>query len=108
MVAPVKKTCLLHSPEAFAVVSPEPYGLEIDTLEARGLIERRADPADRRAWLIALRPDGVRLTEPIMKIDETLRAELREGISRPERQRLAGLLERLRVNLTGVLEENDN
>lgn len=80
-------------------------GLVIDTLEARGLIERRANPADRRAWLIALCPDGIQLLEPIMKIDETLRAELREGIPRPERQRLASLLERLRMNLTGVLEE---
>jgi MarR family transcriptional regulator for hemolysin len=80
-------------------------GLVIDSLEARGLIERRPNPRDRRAWLIALCPDGTRLTEPILEIDAAFRAELRAGISRPERQRLAGLLERLRENLRGVLEE---
>jgi DNA-binding MarR family transcriptional regulator len=32
-----------------------------DSLEARGLIERRADPSDRRFRLLALTPEGERL-----------------------------------------------
>lgn len=80
-------------------------GLVVNTLEERGLIERRANPEDRRAWLIALRPEGVRVTEPILEIDTVLRAELRSGISRPERQQLAGLLLRLQANIAGVLDE---
>ncbi len=79
-------------------------GLVIDTLEERGLIERRANPEDRRAWLIALRPNGVDLIRQITLIDTKLRAELRTGIPRPERQQLARLLERLRMNLLGVLD----
>ena len=80
-------------------------GLVVNTLEERGLIERRANPEDRRAWLIALRPEGVRVTKPILEIDTVLRAELRSGISRPERQQLAELLLRLQANIAGVLDE---
>lgn len=80
-------------------------GLVINGLEERGLIERRTNPDDRRAWLIALRPEGIQITEPIFEIDEILRRELRVGISRPERQQLAGLLLRLQANLSGVLAE---
>lgn len=82
-------------------------GLVIDALEERGLIERQTNPDDRRAWLIALRPDGVRVTEPIFEIDATLRSELRAGISHTERQQLAGLLLRLQTNLANVLAETD-
>lgn len=79
-------------------------GLVIDGLEARGLVERRPDPADRRAWLIAPRPEGLRLIGSIAEIDRRLRNELRDGIPHRERQHLAGLLERLRRNLLGILE----
>ena len=79
-------------------------GLVIDTLEARGLVERRANVEDRRAWMIALRPEGVRIATPILEIDAVLRSELRAGISRAERQQLAGLLLRLQSNLADVLD----
>jgi DNA-binding MarR family transcriptional regulator len=80
-------------------------GLVITGLEKRKLIERRDNPQDRRAWLIALRPEGRALVEPILEIDAVLRAELRAGISRAERQQLAALLLRLQSNLAGVLAE---
>jgi len=80
-------------------------GLVVNALEERRLVERRANPVDRRAWLIALRPEGVEITRPILEIDTELRSELRAGISRPERQQLAALLLRLQANLAGVLSE---
>lgn len=83
-------------------------GLVIDALEGRDLIERRTDPDDRRAWLIALRPEGTQITEPIFEIDAVLRRELRVGIARPERQQLAGLLLRLQKNLATVLTETND
>ncbi|MBC8188038.1 MAG: hypothetical protein H8E78_07515 [Proteobacteria bacterium] len=70
------------------------------------MVERRANPKDRRAWLIALRPDGAQQTTPILEIDTLLRGELRRSISRPERQRLASLLLRLQTNIAGVLDED--
>jgi MarR family transcriptional regulator for hemolysin len=81
-------------------------GLVVTALEERGLIERSADPNDRRAWRIALRAEGTQLIDPIVKVDRSLRSELRTGIARPERQRLAGLLLRLQENLATVLSEN--
>ena len=83
-------------------------GLVINALEERGLIERRTNPDDRRAWQIALRAEGVRITEPIFEIDAILRSELRVGISRPDRQQLAGLLLRLQANLASVLTETND
>ena len=69
------------------------------------MIERQENPDDRRAWLIALRPEGAKMAEPIFEMDAGLRSELRVGISRPERQQLAGLLMRLQSNLTKILTE---
>jgi MarR family transcriptional regulator for hemolysin len=83
-------------------------GLVIDALEERGLIERRTNPDDRRGWLIALRPEGIRMTQPIFEIDAVLRSELRVGISRPERQQLAELLLRLQSNLASVLTKTND
>ena len=82
-------------------------GLVITALESRELIERRDNPSDRRAWLIALRPEGESLIPPIQDIDKILRSELRAGISRTERQQLAGLLLRLQSNLGRILDEED-
>jgi len=83
-------------------------GLIITALETRRLIERHENPQDRRAWLIALRPEGSDLITPICEIDKILRSELRSGISRIERQQLAGLLLRLQFNLSEILNENDD
>lgn len=44
---------------AEAVGVDAPYAtLIVDTLEERGLVERRADPADRRRKLVTLTPEG--------------------------------------------------
>lgn len=74
-------------------------GTQIDKLEARGLVERQPDPADRRVWLVAGTPSGRALAESVADVDAVLRRELRVGISREERQALAKLLVRLQRNL---------
>ena len=74
-------------------------GSQVDRLESLGFVERRPDPADRRVWLLAVTPTGTELAGSIAEVDRVLRAELRAGISRPERQALAGLLVRLQQNL---------
>lgn len=74
-------------------------GTQVDKLESLGLVERRPDPMDRRAWLVAITPSGTELAEAIADVDRVFRAELREGISRADRQVLAGLLVRLQHNI---------
>lgn len=80
-------------------------GTVIDGLERRGLVEREADPEDRRAWLVSVTTAGKGLVGPIDDIDRELRAELRLDISRDERQQLAALLLRLQGNLARILSE---
>lgn len=53
-------------------VEPMTVARLTDRLEARGLVERRADPRDRRIWRLHLRPEA----EPILRNIEAQRAEL--------------------------------
>lgn len=83
-------------------------GATIDSLERRGLVERRAKPGDRRAWLVAVTASGDEVARQVTKIDERLRGEFRAGISRKERRELTGLLNRLRENVGKVISESQH
>lgn len=74
-------------------------GSTIDRLQERDLLERHPDAVDRRVWLVSLTAQGRVTAARIAKIDEILRAELRDGISREERQALASVMTRLQQNL---------
>lgn len=74
-------------------------GTQIDRLESLGWVERRPDPDDRRVWLVAITGTGSTVAAEIAEIDRELRAELRAGISRADRQNLAATLVRLQHNL---------
>jgi len=71
----------------------------LDDLEAAGLIERRPDPADRRARRIVATPDG---RSCLTRLDERLRAgeeQLLSGLdSGPDRQVFRTLLRRLALH----------
>jgi MarR family transcriptional regulator for hemolysin len=82
-------------------------GALIDSLESRGWVERRPNPSDRRVWLIATTPSGEQAAQQVAKIDESLRAELREGISRKERRELTRILNRLRENVGLVIGRDE-
>lgn len=75
-------------------------GRMIDRLEKAGLVERRADPADRRAWLLYLTDAGDRqLVQLRGTVDEVMRDVL-AGFDPPGLAALLASLERLRDNLT--------
>ncbi len=74
-------------------------GAQVDRLQELGYIERRPDPDDRRVWMVAITASGRRLAGEVAEVDGVLRSELRSGISRAERQQLAGVLVRLQRNL---------
>ena len=82
-------------------VEPITLARTIDRLELSGLVERRADPSDRRARLLFL---GER-AHPLLEQLRALGAETREialaGISEDERTLLMTLLTKMRANLTG-------
>lgn len=78
-------------------------GAVIDRLEARGLVERRPKPDDRRVWMVGITPAGRDVAADIGRVDQILRAELRHGIGREERQALAWVMTRLQQNLAAAI-----
>ncbi len=82
-------------------------GTQVDRLQALGFVERQPDPDDRRVWLLAITEPGTELAGSIAEVDRVLRAELRAGITRSERQALAGLLIRLQRNLHRTTSPGD-
>ena len=82
-------------------VEPITLARTIDRLEGSGLVERRADPTDRRARLLFL---GER-AHPLLEELRALGAETREialaGIDDGERTLLMTLLTKMRANLSG-------
>ncbi len=62
-------------------VEPITVGRLIDRLEARGFVERRADPTDRRIKRLHLLPAAQPVLEEISSYREILRREITEGLS---------------------------
>lgn len=74
----------------------------LDRMEADGLLERRPDPADRRARCLYLTTKARPLLDEIWRLSEAIRAETFCGISKAEREVCMSLLERLHENLSGL------
>lgn len=51
----------------------------LDKLQSKGLIERRADPADRRAVRIYLTRQGEECREPVLEVAEDIDARIEES-----------------------------
>ncbi|MFF1376859.1 MarR family winged helix-turn-helix transcriptional regulator [Streptomyces sp. NPDC058308] len=66
----------------------------VDRLEARGLVERRADAGDRRVKLAAVTEEGVEVARGLRESLHFAREPLAE-LSRDERVALRGLLRRM-------------
>ena len=81
-------------------------GSVIDSLEKRGLVERNPDPDDRRVWLVDLTASGKEMVQQVTERDVVLRKELRAGISRDDRQKLAEVLVALGSNLAALMAED--
>lgn len=73
----------------------------LDKLEARGLIERVADPADRRALHIHLTDAGIAIWRDIDQCGQRVRERALDGMDEATRAQLTRLLEQVRDNLIG-------
>ena len=71
----------------------------VDRLEEAGLVERRKDEADRRAWRIHLTAKAKPVIEKLEALSEELHAEALRGISDEEQGIAARVLARIRDNL---------
>ena len=84
------------------LIEVEPITLSrmVDRLVEAGLVERRADPTDRRAWRLYLTARAADLLLSIRRTAEVLNDEATEGLTAVERDQLAALVERVRANLS--------
>jgi MarR family transcriptional regulator for hemolysin len=93
--------------EMAAVVEVEPITIArlVDRLEARGVVERKHDPRDRRVWRLHLTPAAT----PILREIKKYRAELDElitaGIEPAMLKALTDGLLRMKVNLAAESRE---
>jgi MarR family transcriptional regulator, transcriptional regulator for hemolysin len=87
-----------------AEVEPMTMVRLLDRMEADGLLERRADPADRRARCLFLTPKARPVLERIWRLAEATREEAFVGISRSDREIFLAALEKMDVNLMSSLE----
>ena len=68
----------------------------VDALETRGLVERRPDPDDRRATLVALTEHGASVLDAIRAARGTETERAFGRLSQTDRAHLARILRRLR------------
>jgi DNA-binding MarR family transcriptional regulator len=67
----------------------------LDSLEERGLIERRRDPVDRRRHLVTLTPAGEKALARVRKVVAQVNDSFLEPLDAAERKTLTALLARL-------------
>ena len=81
-------------------VEPITAGRMIDRMQEAGLVERRPDPADRRAWRLHLTQRGDDLVEQLRPLAREAYELALDGVTEEDRVRLLGILEGMRANIT--------
>jgi len=77
----------------------------IDRLQEAELVERRRDPADRRAWRLFLTQRARELLRDVQPLVEEVMAVALEGVSKRERENLRCTLDRIRQNLSSGVDD---
>ena len=81
-------------------VEPITVGRLVDRLEARGLLERRLDPSDRRIRRLHLLPAAEPILQEIQRYKDELFRELTEGMDESTIELLTKALLKMKVRLT--------
>lgn len=91
----------LRQVELAALLEVQPITLArlVDQLGAAGLVERRADPGDGRAYQLYLKPAAKAPLEEIARVGATVRAQALKGLSEREAGAVLDGLHRMRENL---------
>jgi DNA-binding MarR family transcriptional regulator len=74
----------------------------LDSLESHGCLERRNDPADRRARRLYLLPESKPLVDHIWRLVDQTRREAFAGIPRKQADLMIHLLETIQSNLASL------
>lgn len=76
----------------------------IDRLEAKGWVERRRDPSDRRAWNLYLNQEVRPVLDKMRKLSGITRNEAMKGIPAENREELIDVLLHIKANLSALDE----
>ena len=85
---------------AICEVEPITVGRLVDRLEARGLIERRPDPSDRRIKRLHLMPQAAPLLAHINNYRRTLREFMTDGLDEAVQESVIEALLHMKTKLT--------
>jgi MarR family transcriptional regulator, transcriptional regulator for hemolysin len=77
----------------------------IDRLAAAGLVERRSDEVDRRAWRIHLTAEARPLVENLRGLAKGFFEEALDGVSDSDQARVRDVLARVRSNLAADVRD---
>jgi DNA-binding MarR family transcriptional regulator len=91
----------MHQVELAAMLEVQPITLArlIDHLHAEGLVERRADPADRRAYRLYLTDAAAPHLAAISQVVTAIRADVLHGVDRQQAVLVMTVLNKMRENL---------
>ncbi len=89
-------------------VQPITLARQIDQFEGLGLVARRADPQDRRAYRLFLLPASTDFLAEIRKTTAAVRAQAYRGLDKDEVETLSRCLQTIRSNLTATASINEN
>lgn len=77
----------------------------VDRLEQAGLVERRRDPQDRRAWQLYLTAAAEPIAREVQAIGQSVVADSLSDITPAEQEAALALLARIRHNLMQIATE---
>jgi len=94
----------LRQVELAEMLDVEPITLSriVDRLEEAGLVERTADPTDRRAWRLQVTEKAKPLVAKLKALGTELVGEAFEGVEPSELDRVRSVLAQVRENLAAV------
>ena len=84
---------------AATLVTPGAVTKRVDRMVTQGYVERQTDSTDARGQHVRLTAAGVRLVDRMIAVHLDNESRLLAGLSAPDRERLAQLLERLAVSV---------
>lgn len=77
-------------------------GRHIDRLVDKGFVERRPDPADRRAWNLYLMDDVQPILDRLRELSSITRREALGGISEADEEKLIDTLAKIKANMLAL------
>lgn len=83
-------------------IEPITLGRHIDRLVEKNFVERRADPADRRAWRLYLKPEVQPVLDRLRQMSTATRKEAFAGIPEDESERFIDTLLIIKRNISGL------